>query len=98
MSESETQRIWTELSKLGNNIAGMTSLVEGQQTMLAEVREDVKKMSVNGCAKATQHSDHEARLRSLETSRNVAVGMAAVIGSVLGTIGGWLMTRLGGMH
>ena len=72
MSDSEIQRIWQALNNLAQHVAGLTVNIQTQGKMIEELRTDVKTMAANGCSKAVQHSDHESRLRSLETSRTLA--------------------------
>jgi len=95
MSESEIQRIWAKLDTMGRQYERLATLLENQADMLSEVRGDVKNIAARGCSRSATHDDHEQRLRSVETTRNLAVGGAGVAGSIIGTIGGWLMTRLG---
>jgi len=96
MSESEVQRLWHALNNLSGMVAGLTATINSQQTLITEMRTDIKNMTINGCAKSAQHSDHEERIRDVEKSRNMLAGIASAAGSVLGVAGSWIMKKLGG--
>lgn len=96
MSDSEVQRLWQALNTLSNNVASLTATITAQASLIAEMRIDIKRMSSEGCAKATQHADHEDRLRDLEKSKNLLAGGAAAVGAVLGVVGSWLLKKIGG--
>lgn len=103
MSDSEVQRLWQALNNLAGQVAGLTATINGQQALITEMRGDIKKMTIDGCAKATQHDDqgeriddHEDRLRDVEKSRNMLAGMSSLVGATLGVVGSWLMKKIGG--
>lgn len=96
MSDSEVQRLWQALNILSTNVAGLTATITAQQSLIAEMRADIKNMTLNGCAKAEQHSDHESRIRDVEKSRNMLAGASSLAGAVLGVVGSWLMKKIGG--
>ena len=96
MSETETQRLWKKLDEMGRQYERVAIMLQNQTEKLDDVSKDVKLMSLNGCAKSSQHTDHETRIRDLEASRNMAVGGAGILGALLGSLGGWLMQKIGG--
>lgn len=98
MSDSEIQRIWQAINNLAQKVERLATNIENQGELLAEVRAEIRLITTQGCSKAGSHQDHEERIRSLETSRNVAVGGAGILGGIFGTVGGWLLTRIGGGH
>lgn len=96
MSDSEVQRLWQALNVLSNNVASLTATINGQQSLISEMRKDIKDMTVNGCAKSTQHADHETRIRDVEKSRNMLAGISSLAGAAFGVVGGWLLEKVGG--
>ena len=96
MSESEVQLLWRGLNDLRSSVSALTATITAQQSLIAEMRQDVKHMATNGCVKASQHADHETRLRDVEKSRNMLAGMASLAGAFLGVVGSWLMKKIGG--
>jgi hypothetical protein len=96
MSDSEIQRMWQAINRMGEGVAALSAKIEGNHELLTEVRGDVKWIAANGCAKSGQHDDHEKRLRDVEGSRNMLAGAASLAGAVLGVVGSWLMKKVGG--
>lgn len=95
MPESEMQRLWEKLDVLGRQYERLATTMSNNHDMLLEVRTDVKNMSMHGCSKATQHDDHEKRLRDVESSRNMLAGAASLAGAAFGIFGSWLLKKIG---
>ena len=96
MSDSDIQRLYERLEVLGRQYERLATTMASNHDMLTEVRMDVKNMSINGCSKGTSHADHEERIRGLETFRNWAAGVVAIISGIFGVVGGKLAKMIGG--
>ncbi len=83
------------MNVLSNNVASLTATINGQASLISEMRQDIKNMSMNGCAMASQHKDHETRIRDVEKSRNMLAGVSSLAGAVFGVVGGWLLKKVG---
>ena len=96
MSESEVQQLWRALNDLRTSVATLAAKIDGNHELMSEVRKDVKDISMHGCVRASQHKDHEDRIRDVEKSRNMLAGISSLAGAVFGVVGGWLLRKIGG--
>ncbi len=69
------------------DVSVLLERISNLHDLLTEVRADVKAVSLNGCSKATVHSetnkDHEHRIRLVEVFVATVKGQAAVISLIV---------------
>lgn len=78
------------------------SLTSDEREWLHRIEDKLDKLAMNGCAMAAQHikvdDDHERRLRSVESDRDVSKGWAAAIGACVAVavtlVVGWIGKHL----
>ena len=94
MTQAE-QTILEEIRALRNEQRSDRNAIFGEINV---VRADVAEIATKGCAKGSEHSDHEGRIRGLETDRDKSKGMFAVIAAGVGAVMGlgfeWLGKKL----
>ena len=73
--------------------------IDGIYNELRAIRGELSRIAMHGCAKASEHSDHEQRIRATETYLARMAGAKAaivvgggVVGSVLTAVGGWIIS------
>lgn len=87
------------MDKLDIIIGQLAELKTIQRDDVKGIHAKIDKLFSEGCAKAGQHDDMEARMRSVETNLSRASGaMAAIIAvsGMIGAVAGWLTSHFKG--
>ena len=94
---AEDVRIWDAIDSIGKTLVRLETHAEHNAGMLQEVRTDLKSISKNGCALASEHAEVKTRLTALEgkaATLTGAAGLGSVAGAFVGSVGQWLWAHL----
>jgi len=98
MSTATEDKIFAKLDAMSTQLTEFATRQTITAELVAATAIEVRGISLHGCALAATHSDHETRIRGIESKVTAGMAISGIVGTGIGAVVAWLWEIIKSKH